>query len=124
MLFSSYKFIFIFLPLVFFSYTFLRTKGKISAAKWVLVLASFYFYAYGSGSFFPFFVLSVFFNYAFGTLLGKIKHHDIPTRRLALFTGILGNLLLLVYYKYTDFIIANINLPYSLLFLLIMCVLN
>ena len=115
MIFSTFSFILIFLPVVFFLYSFFLAKGKIDTAKVVLVISSFFFYAYGSGDFFPFFVASIFFNYFVGLRLSKIKDKSSVIKRKSLFIfGILGNLCLLAYYKYTDFAIFNVNFLFDL----------
>jgi len=93
---------------VFGLYRFCLNYNKVYASKIILILASFFFYAYGSGDFFPCFVVSVFFNYFLGTRLSKIERDR--ERRIVLTVGILLNVALLAYYKYTDFVIFNINL--------------
>lgn len=85
--------------------------GRINTAKWVLVIASLIFYAYGSGPFFPFFVCSIIFNFLIGKRLGyHFKSDNLKFRKTTLLIGILGNIALLSYFKYTDFIISNINI--------------
>lgn len=111
MLFSSYIFIFLFFPAVFILYALLLSSKKTELAKWALVCGSLFFYAYGAKDFFPFFLGSITFNYLVGCqLLKSHTKHSSLVRRLILTFGILGNITLLGYYKYTDFIIANINL--------------
>lgn len=110
MIFSSYTFLFIFLPIVFIGYTIFSKFKLILSAKIFFILCSFYFYWYGSESFFPFFVLSVFLNYAFGYVLGHLNNknkHNL--KKLTLVLAILWNVCLLGYYKYTDFFIENFN---------------
>lgn len=60
---------------------------------------------------------SIFLNFAIGTGLAQAheqsireaKPHRSVNRRVVLATGIVANLLLLGYFKYTDFLISNIN---------------
>ena len=79
-------------------------------AKIWLILASFYFYAQGSPDFFPFFLGSVIGNYLVGTTLGGIQGDKYKMeRKMLLLVGVLGNVGLLGYYKYTDFFISNYN---------------
>ena len=109
MLFNSFAYA-IFLPIVFAVYYILHHFKWHELAKIWLVLASFYFYSQGSPDFFPFFMGSVVGNYIVGTSLGKIQgDHQKVQRRLLLLVGILGNVGLLGYYKYTDFFISNYN---------------
>ncbi len=110
MIFSTYTFIFLFFPITFILYTtFLRLR-LVNGAKISLIVASFVFYAYGSGSFFPVFVASVFLNYGFGLALARTHEKaSVLQRRGILFLGLTGNIALLCIYKYTDFLIANFN---------------
>ena len=110
MIFSTYQFILVFLPIVFGVY-FLLNKFKLhTIAKIWLVVSSLYFYAAGSKDFFPFFLASIFGNYAIGTALSKLQgdKHKIE-RKLLLTIGVLANVALLGYYKYMSFFIENIN---------------
>lgn len=112
MIFSSYGFIFLFLPAVFAGYFLFNRAGYRYIAKLWLVVASFLFYAQGSPGFFPFFLASVVGNYIMGTLLSAIREIGTTARvqsKAALAIGLAANVALLVYYKYTDFFITNIN---------------
>ncbi len=110
MIFSTYQFILVFLPIVFSVYFILNHFKWNQMAKLWLVLASFYFYSQGSPDFFPFFLGSVFANYILGTTMGKMQSDKQKLeRKLVLLVGILGNVALLGYYKYTDFFITNYN---------------
>ena len=108
MIFSTYKFIFLFFSIVFIVYNILCHKKWYVLSKLWLVLASLYFYAFGSAEFFPFFLGSVFGNYVIGKCLGELSDNKIQ-RKLLLIIGILANVALLGYYKYTDFFITNYN---------------
>ncbi len=110
MIFSTYPFIFFFLPITFFGYFLLNRFRYYSAAKIWLVVCSFYFYAQGSPDFFPFFMASVAGNYICGTSLVKMEGNQVSQKRFLLLVGILSNVALLGYYKYTDFFIENYNL--------------
>ena len=110
MIFSTFQFIFIFLPLVFFVYWLCLRLSAIPASKWWLVASSLYFYYAGSQHFFPFFAASVVFNYLFGMLLARISTSWAMWRRRCMLTiGILANVFLLGYFKYADFAITNYN---------------
>ena len=110
MIFSTYSFILIFLPIVFSVYFILNKFKQHTIAKIWLIISSLYFYAQGSSKFFPFFLGSIFGNYCVGTALGKLtEKQDKKQSKLLLLIGILANVVLLGYYKYTDFFIENIN---------------
>ena len=122
MLFSSWPFILLFLPISFFVYFWLNKKRLIVAGKVWLVLASLFFYAYWDINYLPLILGSIFFNFAIGTWLSRahqqslrepLKPHPGIDRKLVLATGILANLLLLGYYKYTDFLLGNVNFVFG-----------
>jgi len=110
MIFSTYKFIFGFLPIVFGGYyIFCKLKWDM-IAKIYLVIASLYFYAQGSPDFFPWFLCSVVGNYIVGNALSHLQADEHKVQKKVLFIlGILANVGLLGYYKYTDFFIENVN---------------
>ena len=107
MIFSTFEFIFLFLPLVWLGYFGLHRAGWHTAAKWFLVLASFVFYAIGSADFVLIFAASVALNFLIGTKIARMTNGKAKT--LLFLVGILLNVALLGYYKYTDFFIANYN---------------
>ena len=109
MIFSTSQFIFLFLPVTFFVYFLLNRFRYYSIAKIWLVLTSLYFYGQGSPDFFPFFLGSVVGNYIVGTCLVRMDGEQKTQRKLLLLIGILANVGLLGYYKYTDFFIENWN---------------
>ena len=103
MLFNSYEFIFAFLPITLVVYYALASRFSNLAAKVFLVLASVCLYSYWDISNLPILLTSIFVNYVFGHLLTKNRS------KLLLSLGIAFNILFLGYFKYTDFVIANIN---------------
>lgn len=112
MLFNSPLFIFIFLPLVALIYFFLNKIRYTVLAKGWLVLASLFFYGYWNTDYLFLIIISMLFNYAFGKLLHKVNDENKKSkfiRKTILIKGIILNLATLSYYKYTDFIIENIN---------------
>ncbi len=113
MLFSSYPFIFLFLPISFFAYFYLLKKRLKTTARAFLVAASLFFYSWWNVIYLPIILFSMFFNYAVGNALsGKSKAIRSHGKTL-LFFGIVANLSLLGYFKYSDFFITNINLLFG-----------
>lgn len=111
MIFSTYTFIFLFLPITFFGYRLLQAFKFPTAAKLWLVLASLYFYAQGSGTFVFMFIGDIIVNFAIGALLIKAAHNGRKATAILLLTvGLLQNILFLGYYKYANFFIENVNL--------------
>ncbi len=110
MLFNSYEFIFLFLPLAFAGYFLLRTISWDILSKIWLVLASLFFYAYWNPVYLPVIIFSLFFNYGFSFLILHKKNRLSRWKRLAwLIGGITVNVLLLGYFKYYNFLLWNIN---------------
>jgi len=109
MLFNSYEFIFIFLPITFFIYFFLINKRLIVGAKGFLIFASLFFYSWWNIIYLPLILSSMLFNYIIGNRLSnKVFNLKINKKSLLTF-GIFSNLLFLGYFKYADFFIENIN---------------
>lgn len=101
MLFNSYPFLFIYLPVVLAGfYSFTRMRWPIAAKSWLL-FSSLFFYAYWDIRFLPLLVGSILFNCGLGTIL--IKQQGAPLRKALLICGIVANLSLLFYFKYFNF---------------------
>jgi len=109
MLFNSYSFIFLFLPVVLLVFYQLGRINHTYAAAW-LALASLFFYGYWNPAYIGLLLGSIICNYSFGTWIGKAgtAHLSRPKKQL-LATSIIANLALLGYYKYTNFFIDNLN---------------
>lgn len=106
MLFNSFEFIFVFLPIVLLAYFSLNRLNLHQWAKGVLVLASLYFYAFFNTSYLPIIVTSILVNY--GVAVGMRKWDGV-TKKVLFGIGLLFNLGMLGYFKYTDFMIENVN---------------
>jgi alginate O-acetyltransferase complex protein AlgI len=107
MLFNSYSFIFLFLPVVLLGYFAIGRRSHLAPVVW-LTLASLVFYAFGGWQFVPLLLVSIAFNYGIGYLL--IARKLGPRARFAvLTTGVAGDLLVLGIFKYAGFFAANLN---------------
>jgi D-alanyl-lipoteichoic acid acyltransferase DltB (MBOAT superfamily) len=111
MLFNSYPFIFVFLPVALAGYFWLGRSSNL-APVWWLVLASLVFYSVSNWQFVPLLVASVAFNYGIGWLL-IAKQLRAPVRFAVLTTGVACDLLLLGTFKYAGFFAANLNAAFS-----------
>ncbi len=101
MIFSSWPFIFLFLPLTALGFFTIPLRFRTARKLW-LTLASLAFYAYWKIEYVPLIVFSILFNYAVAESLLQWRE-----RRLAgwiLFAGVGTNLLLLGYFKYANFV--------------------
>jgi len=105
-LFNSFAFIFVFLPICLTVYLLLGTHGFLRGAMVWLFATSLFFYGWWNPSYLWLILASILFNYTIGTVVlgGAVKH-----KRLFLILGITGNLCGLGYYKYSNFFIENIN---------------
>ena len=115
MLFNSYEFIFVFLPITFFIYFYLNHKRLTEASKGFLVFSSLFFYGWWNIAYLPIILTSMLFNYIIGNTLNKesgYKHHRTSKKTLLAF-GIVSNIALLGYFKYTDFFLENFNLAFT-----------
>jgi len=101
--FGSLLFIFLFLPFVLFFSILLRRKLK----KYFLVCAGFLFYFFGMGAFIFVLLFSIGLNYTLGILISVSKNER--RSRLILTAGIVLNAMLLIYYKYSVFLLTNIG---------------
>ena len=110
MLFNSYEFIFAFLPITFFIYFYLNHKRLTEASKGFLVFASLFFYSWWNIAYLPIILTSMLFNYGIGNSLNNKEGHHRFSKKSILTFGIILNIALLGYFKYTDFFIENINL--------------
>jgi D-alanyl-lipoteichoic acid acyltransferase DltB (MBOAT superfamily) len=106
MLFNSYQFLFIFLPVALCGFFLLGRFSRPYAAAW-LALASLFFYGYWSVKYVPLLLGSVLFNYLAGRYL--TRHSKAAVGRGALTLAIAVNLALLGFYKYTDFFLSTVN---------------
>ena len=105
MLFNSTIFIFIFLPIVFSIYFLLNTKQLFKLSKIWLVVSSLFFYSWWNPVYLPLILASILINY----FISQKLINNTPKRKTFLLFGLLFNIGLLVYFKYFDFFIYNIN---------------
>ncbi len=106
MLFTSYKFIFIFLPIVFTGFYFIARIHHKFAAAW-LCIASLFFYGYWNQKFVLLLLASVAFNYVVGLQIEKQR--TSATSQLIFVFSIVANLGLLAYFKYVNFFISTVT---------------
>lgn len=107
MLFNSYAFIFIFLPVVFFGYRAVIARWNLEAGFVWLTVCSLFFYAYWNVFYLPIILLSIIFNYYVG---GHVSRQRVRSKRVALmWFGICANLFVLGYFKYANFFVDSVN---------------
>lgn len=100
MLFSSYNFLFIFLPIALVGYYLAAKLGAQYAVTW-LVLTSLVFYGVWNPAFVILLLCSIAFNFAIGrAMLGREREEDSKSRDRLLVVGVAANLLVLFSFKY------------------------
>ena len=114
MLFNSYDYIFVFLPisvavyycLLYFSgdklISILNTRMRV---VW-LVVASLYFYSYWSARYLPLLLFSAIINF----IVGRSQERNVTHARAWLVAGVVFNLALLSLFKYVNFAVAQLDL--------------
>ena len=106
MLFPSYNFLFMFLPLVLLANHLIAVKYK----NLLLTIASYIFYAYWDYRFCSLILISTIWDYRLGLAIYSTSFTSLRTRLLYL--SILFNLALLGYFKYANFFIDSITSIY------------
>ena len=110
MLFNSFPFIAVFLPVSLLVYFWLNRLRLVLAADSWLLAASVFFYGWWDIRYVPLLLGSILFNYTIGSLL-TVQEGKQPkfSRSVVFLTGISVNLLVLGYFKYADFFLGSIN---------------
>ena len=101
MSFTTIEFMFRFLPIFLIVYYVVPTRYK----NMILLIGSFVFYAWGQHFYLLLLMLSIVVNYTFGRLIRERR----AQRKPLLILGLIYNFGLLVFFKYTNFFIENIN---------------
>lgn len=101
--FNSLFFIFLFLPAILLLNFFIKERWK----NIFLLAISLFFYYFGEGNYLFVLLFSIIFNYYAGSLIEKKRGSS--TGKALLLSGIGFNILLLIYYKYSFFILRNLE---------------
>jgi alginate O-acetyltransferase complex protein AlgI len=105
MVFSSVEFLFYFLPVFLFIYIGLPWKNAI------FLIASLLFYSWGEGIYVLLLLFSGIINYLMSIWMDKTSG---SRRKLWLIISISINVIVLIFFKYLDFIIDNVNIVSSI----------
>ena len=109
MLFNSFVFFLVFLPLSLSGY-FVLSKYSIRASIAFLLLASVCFYGYWSLTYLPLLLGSIAINYGVGGLINHCQDSgNAPAAKYVLILGLVLNLGALVFFKYFDFLVVNVG---------------
>ncbi|HEY3965095.1 MAG TPA: MBOAT family protein [Planctomycetaceae bacterium] len=107
MLFNSFVFIFAFLPITLIGFALLATSGRRRAGLFWLVLCSLFYYGYWNWHYLLLLLFSMGVNYLIGTLWLQIPTR--PMRKPGLILGLVFNLSVLGYFKYTNLLISTFD---------------
>ncbi|MDB2682721.1 MBOAT family protein [Alphaproteobacteria bacterium] len=105
MLFNSYEFILVFLPITLAVYWLLGRMGKRASITW-LVVASLFFYGWWNPAYLGLIIGSIAVNFGLGRMMLKPPS---ASKRGVLILGILLNLGALGYFKYANFFVDSLN---------------
>ena len=103
MVFSSLIFLCYFLPAVAILYYACPARYR----NVILLIASLFFYAWGEPVYIAIMLFSTVFDYINGRVLGIVR--KLRARRFVLVLSVCGNLGILFFFKYRDFLVENIN---------------
>ncbi len=114
MLYNSYEFIFLFLPITLICFYQLGKRSSEKIALLWLILASFFFYGRWNPNYLIFLLTSLGVNYGLGRMIYRrfrtvVANKFIFNDRFFLTCGIVFNLGLLAYFKYANFFIDSIS---------------
>ena len=104
MVFSSISFLFFFLPTLFIIYFLTPKKYR----NYILLLFSLIFYIFGEKWYVILLITSCLINYICGILIEK------KNKKLFLIIGLIINIALLLYYKYTNFFLDTFTNIFNL----------
>lgn len=111
MLFNSYEFILLFLPIAVLGFHLTSRSGNHRLPIFWLVAASLLFYGWWNPPYLFLLLLSIGVNYILGQFLGKADLNENESQgKVLLILGIAFNLGLIGYYKYFNFFIDNVNI--------------
>lgn len=103
MVFSSTIFVFCFLPILLGLYFLAAPKYR----NYILLVFSLIFYGWGGPAYLVLMMAVVLADYVFALLISLTEKQNL--RKLCVFMAVLGNIGCLGYFKYTNFLIDNIN---------------
>ena len=107
MLFNSYIFVLVFLPLCLIGYFGLNHRKHYTLAQIFLLAMSLWFYAYFNTSYLIIILSSIIGNYLFTLVMNRTATPVL--RKLEVFAAVALNLGILFYFKYFDFFLMNLN---------------
>jgi alginate O-acetyltransferase complex protein AlgI len=108
MLFHSIEFLFYFLPTVFIGWWILQLCHSSKAALLWLTISSLVFYGYWNPPYVTLLISSILANFFLGKIVDPQSGRSQQTRFFVLSIGVIGNLFLLGYFKYFNFLFLRL----------------
>jgi alginate O-acetyltransferase complex protein AlgI len=105
MLFNSFRFLFLFLPLVALAYHFCARYVSARAAQLLLIVASFVFYSAAKPAYAPLLLASILANYGLARAITRLEGKQ---RKRMLVTGLTANILFLSSFKYLNLVLRHV----------------
>jgi alginate O-acetyltransferase complex protein AlgI len=107
MVFSSSLFLFFFLPCFLLCYFLVPNNNKNA----VIIISSLFFYAWGANYFIIIVIITGFIDYKLGNIIKRTRNipEHVVLYRFCIFIDIIINIGLLIYFKYLNFFVDNIN---------------
>ncbi|RLA20864.1 MAG: MBOAT family protein [Gammaproteobacteria bacterium] len=107
MLFNSHLFIFLFLPICLIGFFVLGRQRNRELPLFWLVFCSLFFYGWWNPKYAILIIISMLVNYWIGRRISKTE--GTKKRKLLLIVGVMLDLSVIAYYKYTTFLVDTIN---------------
>ncbi len=111
MIFSSYEFLYLFLPFTFAAVWLTFLLGHKRLPLGILLVASLIFIGWNERSFLIYLLASALANFAIGLLIAR--QHEHKQRTLIMVAGVTANILFLAWFKYTPFLLSLADTPLS-----------
>lgn len=105
MVFSSFTFLFVFLPLVLLTYFIVKKRQHRNI---VLLIFSLIFYAWGEPIYIALMILSIIINYFLALRIDNVSSQS--RKKKFLIIDIIVNILIIGFFKYGNFMIQNVNM--------------
>ena len=109
MLFNSYIFIFLFLPICIIGYFLINKTGKYKIGHGFLLGMSLWFYGYFNPGYLLIIISSVILNFLFYKWMKKQQIAGKVVSKSVMILAVAVNLGIIFYFKYMDFFIENVN---------------
>jgi alginate O-acetyltransferase complex protein AlgI len=110
MIFNSTSFLFLFLPVTLLAFYFFGVLKKYQLSVYSLIIFSCIFYSLSAGKIIYIIFFSLIGTYFFAYQILNSKNYS----KFFLWAGIFFNILILAYFKYTNFLISNANFLFNI----------